>query len=125
MKSRILRSVPEILTVTQILVNNHSWCRKMADNSNSSNNNSNNNNNNNNNDNNNVVFNSITVKLTKFLNLLKMKNKVKVKKLATVVKGDPKDCFSIATLFPGLFYFTLDLYLIMPSVKQGGIKYHF
>ena len=30
-----------------------------------------------------------------------------------------------ATLFPGLLYFTSDPYLIMPSVKQGGIKYHF
>ena len=27
--------------------------------------------------------------------------------------------------FPGLLYFTLDSYLIMLSVKQGGIKYHF
>ena len=30
-----------------------------------------------------------------------------------------------ATLFPGLFHFTLDTYLIMLSVKQGSIKYHF
>ena len=30
-----------------------------------------------------------------------------------------------ATPFPGLLHFTLDLYLIMLSVKQGGIKYHF
>ena len=30
-----------------------------------------------------------------------------------------------ATLFPGLLHFTLDLYLIMLSVKQGNIKYHF
>ena len=29
------------------------------------------------------------------------------------------------TPFPGLLHFTLDLYLIMLSVKQGGIKYHF
>ena len=27
-----------------------------------------------------------------------------------------------ATSFPGLFHFTLDAYLIMLSVKQGGIK---
>ena len=54
--------------------------------------------------------------------------KVKVK-LATVVEGDPKDPFSIvttlgesATPFPGLLHFTLDHYLIMLSVKQGGIK---
>ena len=30
-----------------------------------------------------------------------------------------------ATPFPGLLHFTLDPYLIMLSVKQGGIKYHF
>ena len=30
-----------------------------------------------------------------------------------------------ATPFPGLLHFTLDSYLIMLSVKQGGIKYHF
>ena len=30
----------------------------------------------------------------------------------------------VATPFPGLLHFTLDLYLIMLSVKQGGIKYH-
>ena len=29
------------------------------------------------------------------------------------------------TLFPGLFHFILDPYLIMLSIKQGGIKYHF
>ena len=36
--------------------------------------------------------------------------------LATLVEGDP---------FPGLLRFTLDQYLIMLSVKQRGIKYHF
>ena len=30
-----------------------------------------------------------------------------------------------ATPFSGLLHFTLDPYLIMLSVKQGGIKYHF
>ena len=30
-----------------------------------------------------------------------------------------------ATPFPGLLHCTLDPYLIMLSVKQGGIKYHF
>ena len=30
-----------------------------------------------------------------------------------------------ATHFPGLLLFTLDPYLIMLSVRQGGIKYHF
>ena len=55
-------------------------------------------------------------------------------KLATIVEGNPKAPFSIATTpmcrggrysFPGLLYFTLDPYLIMLSAKQGGIKYHF
>ena len=55
-------------------------------------------------------------------------------KLATIVEGNLKAPFSIATTpmcrggrysFPGLLYFTLDPYLIMLSVKQGGIKYHF
>ena len=49
---------------------------------------------------------------------------VKVK-LVTLVECDPKALFSIATTFPGLLYFTLDPYLIMLNVKQGGIKYHF
>ena len=52
--------------------------------------------------------------------------------MATLVVGDAKAPFSIAstlmwgkgaTLFPGLLHFTLDPYLIMLSVKQGGIKY--
>ena len=30
-----------------------------------------------------------------------------------------------ATPFPGLLHFTLNKYLIMLSVKQGGIKYNF
>ena len=55
-------------------------------------------------------------------------------KLATIVEGNPKAAFSIATAprcrggrysFPGWLYFTLDPHLIMLSVKQGGIKYHF
>ena len=55
-------------------------------------------------------------------------------KLATIVEGNPKAPFSITSTprckggrysFPGLLYFTLDPYLIMLSVKQGGIKYHF
>ena len=58
----------------------------------------------------------------------------KLKKLATIVEGNPKAPFLIATTpmcrgghysFPGLLCFTLDPYLIMLSVKQGGIKYHF
>ena len=52
----------------------------------------------------------------------------------TIVEGDPKASFSIATTprcmggatpFPGLLHFTVDPYLIMQSVKQGFIKYHF
>ena len=55
-------------------------------------------------------------------------------KLATVVEGDPKAPFSLATtprywegqyIFPGLHNFTLDPYLKILTVKQGGIKYHF
>ena len=40
--------------------------------------------------------------------------------IATIVRrrGD-------ATPFPGLLHFTLDTYLILLSVKQGGIEYHF
>ena len=54
--------------------------------------------------------------------------------MATVVEGDPKAPFSIATIsrcregaipFPGLPHFTSDPYLIRLSVKQGSIKYHF
>ena len=55
-------------------------------------------------------------------------------KLATIVEGDLKVPLSIATTprcregatpFPGLLLFTLDMYLVMLSIKQGGIKYHF
>ena len=52
---------------------------------------------------------------------------------STLVKSDPKAPFSIATTprcregkgatpFPGLLHFTLDHYLKLLSVKQGGIK---
>ena len=41
-----------------------------------------------------------------------------IKKLVTLVKGDPKAPFSIATTpFPGLLHFTLDPYHIMLSAK--------
>ena len=53
-----------------------------------------------------------------------MKLEVSKVKLATIVEGDPKAPFSIATT-PGLLHFTLEPYLIMLSVKQGGIKFHF
>ena len=46
------------------------------------------------------------------------------KKLATLIESDPKALFLIATTL-GLLIFILDPYLIMLSVKQGGIKYHF
>ena len=54
--------------------------------------------------------------------------------LATLVEGEPKALFSIATTprrregttsFTGLHHFTLNPYLIELSAKQGGIKYHF
>ena len=57
----------------------------------------------------------------------------KLLKLATVVEGHPKAPFSIATTprcrggsysFPWIAPLYLDPYLIMPSVKQGSIKYH-
>ena len=41
------------------------------------------------------------------------------------VEWDPKAPFSIATTSSRLLHFTLDTYLLMLSVKQGGIKYHF
>ena len=52
----------------------------------------------------------------------------------TLVEGNPKAPFSIVTTqgvkegttpFSELLHFTLDPYLIMLSVKQGGIKFHF
>ena len=56
------------------------------------------------------------------------------KKMATLVEGDQKAPFSIATTrrygedaipFPALLFFTIDPYLMMLSVKQIGIKNHF
>ena len=53
-----------------------------------------------------------------------------ISKLATLVEGDQKAPFSIATTprcrrgrysFPELLHFALDTYLILLSVKQGGI----
>ena len=57
-------------------------------------------------------------------------HKVVEVKMATPVKSDPLAPFSLrwrggTTPFPGLFHFILDPYLIMLSVKQGGIKNHF
>ena len=54
----------------------------------------------------------------------------KVVKLATVVEGDQKAPFSIATSpscvgrYSISWIAPLDPDLIMPSVKQGNIKYH-
>ena len=46
--------------------------------------------------------------------------------LETLVEGGSKVPFSVATTpFPGLLHFPLDPYLIILSVKQGGIKHHF
>ena len=54
--------------------------------------------------------------------------------MVTVVEGDPKAPFSISTTprykggrysFLWITPLTLDLYLIIQSVEQGGIKYHF
>ena len=54
--------------------------------------------------------------------------------LSTLVEGDWKDLFSIATTLRcregpysihRLLHFTLDPYLIMLSVEQGDIKHHF
>ena len=51
-----------------------------------------------------------------------------------IVKGDLKAPFAMATIprcksgcysFPWISPLILDLYLIMLSIKQGGIKYHF
>ena len=61
-------------------------------------------------------------------------NHISKVKLATVDEGNPKAPFSIATTsrwregatsFPWLLHFALNTYLILLSVKQGGIKYHF
>ena len=55
-------------------------------------------------------------------------------KLPILVEGDLTAPLSIVTTlicdgganpFPGLLHFNLDMYFIMLSVKQGGIKYHF
>ena len=68
-----------------------------------------------------------------YLNELRISISFQVK-LATLIQDDPKAHFSIATTlryredatpFPGLLYFTLDPYLVMLSVKQGVMKYHF
>ena len=64
------------------------------------------------------------------LSCFSFKSKVK---LATLIKGDLKAPFSIATTptckggrysFPWIVQLTLDHYLILLSVKLGGIKYH-
>ena len=65
---------------------------------------------------------------------LKLLRSHDIVKLATLVEGDSKAPFSIATTlgcrvgcysFPWIALFTLDPYLILLNVKQGGIKYHF
>ena len=49
---------------------------------------------------------------------------VKVKLVTFSIATTPM-CRGGATLFPGMLHFTFDTYLILLSVKQGGIKYHF
>ena len=53
--------------------------------------------------------------------------------MTTVVNGDSSASYQYllhrgveegSTFFPGFLHFTLDTYLIMLSVKQGGINYH-
>ena len=74
---------------------------------------------------NNIAMNLNSVRWAHFIHI-KMK-------LATVFEGNPKAPFSIVItprctgggyFFPGLLHFSLDTYLIMQSVKQGGIKYY-
>ena len=49
-----------------------------------------------------------------------------ISKVVDLSRSDLKAPFSISTTpFPGLLHFTFDPYLIMLSVKQGGITYHF
>ena len=57
---------------------------------------------------------------------------LKLSKVVAIVEGDLKGTVSItatprggATPFPGLLYFTFDTHLIMTSVKQVIIVYHF
>ena len=77
-----------------------------------------------------TILNACTKRSVNLLNAVR----IYTVKLAMVVEGDPKVSFSIATTpwcrggryyFPGLVHFTLDPYVIMLSVKQGSIKYHF
>ena len=74
-----------------------------------------------------VVFSQISVRVPSMSQIDQFKI---ICKLATLIKGDPKAPFSIATTlleegttpFPGLLHFTFDPYLIILSVKQEGIK---
>ena len=62
----------------------------------------------------------------KYVNVSKVRS-------ATIVEGNTRAPFSLLTtprckgghIFRELLHFILDLYLIMLSVQQGGIKYHF
>ena len=50
---------------------------------------------------------------------------VKVSKVGDRSRGQQEGSGEGATPFSGLLHFTLDTYLILLSVKQGGIKYPF
>ena len=67
-----------------------------------------------------------------FAILVGLRGKLKEKKIGDLSRGWPEDSLfhkqivgESATPFPGWLHFTLDPYLIMLSVKQGGINYHF
>ena len=74
-------------------------------------------------------FNSSFFRLIAFLITYLFTAWYKVVKLVIIVEGDQKAPFSIATAprcRGGCYSFPwIDTYLILLSVKQGGIKYHF
>ena len=80
------------------------------------------------------IFNSSAISPNFNLQSAKISLQQLVVKLATVVEGDPKAPFSIATTprcwggcysFPWSVPLYFGPYLIMLSIKQGSIKYHF
>ena len=69
------------------------------------------------------TFNTYIIYIEKIITRIQKCVQTLKKNLATLVKGNPKAPFSIATT--PRYQFTLDPYLIMLSVKQGGIKNYF